>query len=69
MADTPVLGQMLFSPYPTTVTLNIRPISRLIEVNGSIPILIFFNNKTQKRTLLINGSPGERILRFGLYLS
>ena len=30
---------------------------------------IFSNNKTQKRTISVNGSPGERILRFGLYLS
>ena len=31
--------------------------------------LVFYNNKTQKRTISVNRSPGERILRFGLYLS
>ena len=39
-----------------------------LQVKSSIPIFVF-NNRTQKRTLSANKSPGERILIFGLCLS
>jgi hypothetical protein len=50
---------------------NTRHIPRLDSATDkgfNTYFFVFSNNKTQKRTLSANRSPGERILRFELYL-